>query len=499
MKKQFLIFAAFSVLLLLYSCSMQAGLNKGSASLAISTESRAISDAATAEITLSMAGEQSSMQTISLSGGEGTANFTDLAEGTWTVAIDVFNASEELIASGGGTVTVVAGESATGNFKVLMDVTLTDLTVENALTGYVIDAKTEHVPILEDSTTEGTVDDVVVKLYSLDADPETDNPLATGTTANGSYTLSNYDESVEIPADYYLLTGSKAGYIVLERVVLIADDDPVSGTIELPRLYAMPYDAENGYDEYTVNIILTWNNEVKDLDAHLTYPDGDKTTADAPAFTSPFDIPTGVEDGFWNNTATGREHISYNQMLSTNTLGDILGVTDAWQNEACVKLFRDDGYGAAPAYSNDGYGPETISIRRFPFEDDASNVSSNGGENTGLPSGSSYTWVGVMEYYVDAFTPPSADTSYLSTADGGVSAEAVISVYQGSNLMGEFRIPENTDIETASVLRINMFYDEAKTEIYQILSDIQALQDPDIQIRSVSAPQAIVIKGRKVQ
>ena len=81
-------------------------------------------------------------------------------------------------------------------------------------------------------------------------------------------------------------------------------------------------------------------------------------------------------------------------------------------------------------------------------------------------------------------------------------ADAVVYVMVGDELKRTYTLPAYADIETASVIRINLFYyydsaADAWYEYFQIAPDIRALQST-AQIKSIDHGGVITVKGRRV-
>ena len=397
--------------------------------------------------------------------------------------------------------------------------------------GYVIDAK------------EGTVLEAVdVTLHYLSGAEPNEVPEAdfTGTTDSDGY--YSFDDVVY---GTYELKAAKTGFVFIDQII------EVSGVAQwLPNIPGFTYDPDT--DATTVRLILMWNSTFADCDAHLTYPDSEKVkypdpedpNSDpnywledfAPTFLTPYDMPdsasavnagTGVvrvgfspedvpADKLRSNLGDyGRGHMDYTDANTPVTYTDY---EDTTVTALCLDV--DD---------TDGRGPETISIKAIPFDTTAYGNSTIGGARTGLPtlpdSGdvdnpNYYSWVGVMEYYIDAFTsatPPPGETSTsdpnatLSTVgEGSSSADAILYVMQGNSVLGCYTIPTYTSIKTASVVRINMFtkyiYDAPNEgydpyETFQISPDIRVLQEAS-EIKALTpypVNKTITLQGRKVK
>lgn len=331
-----------------------------------------------------------------------------------------------------------------------------------SVTGKVIDAKTGL-----------GVDEVTVTLTYKGEDSGHKTTYMTTSGSDGSFAFSD--------ADYgeYNLTAEKTGYVFIPKDVYVSGLAQSLGTVT-----GFLYDSSK--DQYTISLILLWNDTFQDVDAYLTYPDDDKTSGTAPVLSTPYDTAGSVLIGFMPATS-GREQIDYTTKTSVRTIDNVYGDGDT---RSAVQLDVDD---------RDGTGPETISVRSFPFMDSANDLNTSGGGSTGLPAGN-YTWIGVMEYYADAYSSVGSDTTsatdYLSNVGTGASADAVLYVMQGETLLGIYTVPTYTKVKTASLLRINMFYD-ANGEYYQIVPDLRVLQSTT-EVKSLGNGDngIIVVKGR---
>ena len=156
-------------------------------------------------------------------------------------------------------------------------------------------------------------------------------------------------------------------------------------------------------------------------------------------------------------------------------------------------------------------GPETMSVYTFPFYDNTKipEYTPSEADRSGLDITKTYAWVGAMEYYLDAWAvtntneinPATDDTDALlsSATIDGVAANPVVYIFDGDgNQKGYFTLPAYQDIETASVLRINMYYDNTDGEWFQFLPQVQAYRDFD-SIRSLEdeGSSAFAIQGKK--
>ena len=222
-----------------------------------------------------------------------------------------------------------------------------------------------------------------------------------------------------------------------------------------------------------LSITVEWGGDVSNVDLYVTYPyPADENPIDdwgTPTYGSTLDsydghLATGFgDDGFFPEDGTDRE-----------------GVSDAsgW--------YLESSYGAGPAVevtqeSHDGDGPETIVIREFPFDTTGASFNTSPSAENGLPAGSTYAWVGVMEVYVYA---QDGQLAYSN----GAGANPVITIRNAQDdIISELMTPTYADLEGASVARINLFVEkngEKQYRFYQVLPQIERYTD-DGQFRSV--------------
>ena len=136
-----------------------------------------------------------------------------------------------------------------------------------------------------------------------------------------------------------------------------------------------------------------------------------------------------------------------------------------------------------------------ITVRSLPFwpvNYDSLTYGITGNATNRLPTevGSipvTWTWVGVMEYYVDGWDSASStnnsrnDTGHLISNEDGSGADAVLHIIQGSKLLGVFKVPEYANIRTASLVKVNLFIgyraghlpDPDYVSYFQFVPDIQ--------------------------
>lgn len=333
----------------------------------------------------------------------------------------------------------------------------------------------------------------------------------TGTSATDG--TVKFSTSGEVLAGLYSVTTTLTGYAFVTQQETIQGVnftfDPIPGFA-----YTVGTDATN------ISIITLWNTSFDDVDAYLYTPGINVATTNgtAPTFTTPYDVPTAanVKNGFGLDT-TGRYRLYYSKPSSAsdssatwdattykNTLNkgtkDFKSATTLTANDTFMIELDVDNSGASTQIAG---GPETVTIRTFPFYETATNSSTTGGVATGLPSLSStsgfYTWVGVMDFYIDAYKKDHATnttSNYLSTTTNTNSAEAVVYVLQGSTTLGVYTVPTWTDVKAASIIRINCFYNNSNAEVYQIVPNIKVLQTISEAKNLSNDNGIIVVEGR---
>lgn len=285
----------------------------------------------------------------------------------------------------------------------------------------------------------------------------TDGAFSFGAVAPGSYTLS----------------ATKTGYAFIDRAF---DLTQVGGSVDIGSVLGFQSSTSD------ISIIAVWSKNWRDpvatayysdVDTYLTYPTGDRwSPSSTPPDLTGKDPYTGEEDtagvgyyadpGFLPDGSAYREAVYYGDRTSTATVGQFTGVTA--DTTPAITLDRDERIGE---------GPETITIKAPPVPAAVGNGFTTLGDATnGLPhdteATNEYAWLGVMEYYVDAFLP--AD---LSTEGDSGGAQVVVFVIQGSDVKGRFVMPDYMTIKQASVVRINMFLREDEVAVYQFLPDIR--------------------------
>lgn len=327
------------------------------------------------------------------------------------------------------------------------------------------------------------------------------------TTTNSAGRFDWANETTSVDYGSYTLTASLSGYTFISKDVEVSGLAQSLGDI-------LGFQPE---DDKSIVFALLWNDSFADVDGYLTYP---TTTPASEIMTTPYDTPATIS-GFVPSTGTmgtNRQRIYWNRKTTNG------GSQTATKGTDVAYDFDKDGNGTNETFraemdrdDTDGSGPETITVRTFPveiLEDNTAGDKFAGGGSTLLdtrtaPDG--WYWVGAMEYYVDAYSANSDLTRDsdppANLADGSNGADVVLYVFQGSTILGEYRMPSETTITTGSVLRINMLWrydddgdiattalDERYTEFYQFVPDIRVVNGT-AGIRSV-ADGTILVEGR---
>lgn len=352
----------------------------------------------------------------------------------------------------------------------------------------------------------GTVVDVKEGEYLAGAEVTLTN-VESGDTFTVESTATGFDflgYATAIPPGDYTLTAELAGYAFAPK------DVSINGLRQdLGEVIGFEYDPD--LDANNLSFVLLWDGSFKDVDGYLTYPD---QHAEEYAFTTPYDTPS-TTNGFvpWP-TATDRLSIYWDRLTSNGGEdGDGGGKGD----EIPYDYDRDpdepgnDSFRVELDVDNRGAdderpgGPETITVRTFPFvySTDPFFDSTDGGGDTGLPehtdANDQYIWVGAMEYYADAFSRTGAGTTTeddLLSDVGETGANVELFVFSGDDVIGVYTIPDYTKVKTASLVRINMFYewDHSESEeslYYQIVPDIRVFQGNN-EIRAIEGSGATV-------
>jgi hypothetical protein len=270
------------------------------------------------------------------------------------------------------------------------------------------------------------------------------NKTAT-TGSSGYYTFSDVDYGT------FELTATSTGYVFTKQMV------EVSGLAQyLPNVAGFTKAFDSNGDSTAnetlvsgiLSIIVFWDRDFQDVDAHLTFPNIEVGTAGFNANGSDFYNPINgstdlTTNGFFPTTATAREHL-YWEFGSFGTPRDI------WMDVDNV------GFSTQP----EG-GPESFTIYYPPIFTTyagANTYNSSGlTDPSKLPAGD-YSCIGVMEYYLDAWnadTEPSTidgagdeTDAMLSSSDNIGTANPVVYVFDGEEQIARYTLPQYTDIES---------------------------------------------------
>ncbi len=325
----------------------------------------------------------------------------------------------------------------------------------------------------------------------------------TTTDTDGQFDWADV-EGANVEPGVYTLTATKSGsdYTFITRTVEIGGFAQNIGDV-------LAFATENELD---IVFALLWNDSFDDVDIYMTYPTVDtayefeepnQTINSGAPITNGF-VPYGDPTSFVSAGENGRQAIYFNRPTTTGgSQGDKSGASYDWDDDQDdendtyrVELDRDD---------TDGGGPESIIVRTHPASYTSTLNSTTGGGTTGLPSVTGdryYTWVGVAQVYADAFAAVQSSTrdDDAQLASGTDGADAVLYVFQqASGILGEYRIPRFTDIQTASLVRVNMFWDSGDdtstfdddTTYFQIVPNIQITD----KIRGIE-DEIVTISGR---
>jgi len=337
------------------------------------------------------------------------------------------------------------------------------------------------------SETGEPISDVTVELKTL-----TGTVLQSATTnTNGYYSFSDVDYGkFELTA-----TDDDTSYVYVKQIVEVSG---ISQT--LPNIAGIPIDLDGdgkgvGSDLETgiLTIVVFWDRYFQDVDAHLTFPNTDVGSAEF-ASTDFYNPITYSEDLRMNGFFPAETIVHTNRTIvhqDPNHNADVYPAGLAKTTTSLADLWLEvDNVGHS---SQAAGGPETFTIFYPPSGVDTSYVgtwaytSSGSGDPSGLEAGD-YECIGVMEYYLDAWTDEEpatvlgvtspTDTAMLSSTTNIDVASPIVYVFDGTNQIARYTLPQYTDIERAAIFRINMFLHSNNTDIYyQILPDTRVLSD----------------------
>ncbi|MGA2977584.1 MAG: carboxypeptidase-like regulatory domain-containing protein [Spirochaetia bacterium] len=326
-------------------------------------------------------------------------------------------------------------------------------------TGYVIDAKLG-----------AALGGATVSLTHLDTGGT--DYTATSSTADGSYSFSN------VTLGNYTLSATLSGYTFTTQTVQISGTDQ-----QLPNT--------GGFltvDSLTV--VVFWDRSFADVDSYLTAPSSDCGTSTGLLASDGSDFYTAQNtppDGFFPSTTVGvRTTVFYNNKIPAGFLSN--------------SIFLDVDNRGAPGQTLGG--PETLTINLFPWNHTytGANIYKSTGTSdpSVLPAGS-YEWVGVLEYYLDAFNSvysTTADSTSMLASVNGVTntANPVVYVFYGTSQLARYTLPQFTNIKTASILRVNMFMDSTSGEWFQVIPDTKVYAS-NASVKGTSDRGIFVVRG----
>lgn len=309
------------------------------------------------------------------------------------------------------------------------------------------------------------VTDVSLTLEYISGAPE--DEVSVGDTFTGTSGVDGqYSISSNVPYGTYVLRGSKSGFAFIDQTIELNPDNE-----SLPDLIGVPYDNESD-----VSIVALWSSSFDDVNAYVTYPDAFPTeddndgykgqaTLDTPNDT--FDENGRADPGFFVGDGTNREQLSDadGKFASDATFGNLNIDGDA--STAAVGIER---------LASQGSGPETVAIRAVPIDwpNNITSYDTSANDQNLLPDGNTYAWVGVLQYYVHG------ESGSLSVeGESAIQSGADLTVYvtQGPNVLGKYRVPEFTDIDGASLIRINLMARSDGVDFYQIIPDMQLVPE----------------------
>jgi len=279
-----------------------------------------------------------------------------------------------------------------------------------------------------DARSGAGIDGVSVKLTPVDTEVSQSSVTASS-DSSGNVSFS------DVSYGTYVVTGTKNGWAIVpfEATVGNWNDD-------LGIMYGAA--ATKGADPDAVSIFLIWGDS-GDVDAHLTYPDVIDAGGAAYGTFSAANAYYPLDEA--------RTHVGYfGSAIQYGTASDF------------AMIDVDD---------TNGTGPETVSL-----------MGANAGSGTttltavnaatpyvgGLLTAGNYYWMGAAEYYVDSYT----SGTVLDDKD------VKVIITQGEDIKGIFVVPVDMSIKTLSLLRVQIFYDQANTSTTLVfMPDVRLVQD----------------------
>lgn len=349
--------------------------------------------------------------------------------------------------------------------------------------GNIVDARSEDLT---------GVEDVVVTLTPQNVDEENASAKEVETLSDGSFSV------LGLPAGSYILTATKDGWFIPAQTVTLGQS--TEGINDIPAFRLRPDDL------YGLSFIVLWNDQVDDVDIHMSFPT-EWANASAPeGFSTPYD--------FYSSTY-GRDRVFWDQKEYPTVDGDTSG--------DYAYMDRDD--------LEDGLGPETMNLVEvthgelpvtYPMsvnkDSDTNGLYQSFGQffDSSDPANwgtDGWAWLGSAEVYLDAYYDANVSNPNLSTGVEG-AAEAVVYAMQTlpknpdqaadiannpknftetaltASFLGAYRIPEFTTLQSARVLRVNMLEswgdsdsdstidnDDAFSLWFQIVPNIQVVPE----------------------
>jgi hypothetical protein len=317
-----------------------------------------------------------------------------------------------------------------------------------------------------DAKTGAGIANATVKLSN------SDGTYSITTSTTGTYDFASASEQ----PDYgdYALTVTKDGYAFTPLEVSISG-------------LAQKFDTVVGVPSTSDGLlfVLMWDDgSTLDIDAYMTYP--------APSVlpTSPIEAD-GVSTSYEAYVTDSSKYTNgFNPEAATATASDREGVyfgntSSSASNE--IVLDVDD---------QDGTGPETISVGwTSPWTaGDGTSFSPSLITDLNTTDTAPVVWAGTLEYYVDGYSDS------LSTQGSYVGAHPVLYIFSGANCIGIYDVPDYTDIDTASLARIQVFNDATfkdETYFFAIYPDIRLLSSTtDIRNASTGEYEPLIVSRR---
>jgi hypothetical protein len=352
-----------------------------------------------------------------------------------------------------------------------------------------------------DAYTGNPVSGVDLTLSYVSGAPEDEAPDTdfTGTTGSeGTYTISE-----DVPYGTYTLTAEKDGWTFIPGTVRIAE-----GADTLPTIIGVEPE-----EDFTISIIATWASDFDNAEVHVTYPGGygtgDNWNGQADGMDSPNDNAVSILNddnggsGFFpeevDRQYRGHLYPGLNQPFSDPTVDNIdaTGSTDP-----AIAITQVD---------SDGSGPETVAIRTVPVDyftnlvnpgnNGTFNITPDSSTNMLPENGSTYAWIGVLNYYVHGRSGNLMTEGETATEN----ADLTVYVIQGENVLGKYRLPEFTTIDAARLIRVNLLAENTGTTafpFFQLVPEQQLVagadQTEDITPAGVPhAPEVINVQMRR--